>query len=131
MSFAEFSMVDDGLRHPSSNMNYKRKHRRGAQPPQEDDTGSLTYSATSSVNSGGSAAGESTDSSFAHIMRVLALQDGPELEEVMKREGYDAKAIAWAKAKNADGISVASSLNYSVDGESALNGEAVLQSITG
>lgn len=126
---ATYSMAEDALqRHPVS----KRRHRRGGQAS-EDDTGSLTYSAGSSINSGNSsAAGESTDSSFSDIMRVLALQDGPELEALMKKEGVDPRAIAKARAKaNAGDTSVTSSLNYSTDGESALNGEDVLQTITG
>lgn len=122
--FATYSMADDNFR--SVNIQNKRRHRRGA-PASEDDNGSLTYSAGSSCSS---AAGESTDSSFADIMKVLALQDEPELEALMKREGIDARAFAKAKAKATDS-SVASSLNYSTDGESALNGENVLQTITG
>eukprot|EP00546_Thalassionema_frauenfeldii_P008461 CAMPEP_0178922438 /NCGR_PEP_ID=MMETSP0786-20121207/16154_1 /TAXON_ID=186022 /ORGANISM="Thalassionema frauenfeldii, Strain CCMP 1798" /LENGTH=225 /DNA_ID=CAMNT_0020596803 /DNA_START=272 /DNA_END=945 /DNA_ORIENTATION=+ len=110
----------------SVNIQNKRRHRRGA-PASEDDNGSLTYSAGSSCSS---AAGESTDSSFADVMKVLAIQDEPELEALMKREGIDARAFAKAKAKATDS-SVASSLNYSTDGESALNGEHVLQTITG
>jgi hypothetical protein len=127
-AISEYSMADtDGYRRTNST---KRKHRRGGQAA-EDDTGSLTYSAGSSINSGGSAAGESTDSSFADIMRVMALQDGPELEALLKREGYDQKSLAWARTKNGDATSVGSSLNYSTDGESALIGEHVLQTITG
>eukprot|EP00547_Thalassionema_nitzschioides_P001954 CAMPEP_0194202422 /NCGR_PEP_ID=MMETSP0156-20130528/2446_1 /TAXON_ID=33649 /ORGANISM="Thalassionema nitzschioides, Strain L26-B" /LENGTH=250 /DNA_ID=CAMNT_0038927907 /DNA_START=264 /DNA_END=1016 /DNA_ORIENTATION=- len=117
-------MADDSFR-PVGSQN-KRRHRRGA-PASEDDNGSLTYSAGSSCSS---AAGESTDSSFADIMKVLAFQDEPELEALMKREGIDARTLAKAKAKATD-LSVASSLNYSTDGESALNGEHVLQTITG
>ena len=49
-----------------------------------DGAGSLTYSAASSVNS---AAGESTDSSFAGIMRVLDEQgDSKELAAVLEKE---------------------------------------------
>lgn len=120
-------MAEDAWRQPVS----KRRHRRGGQSS-EDDNGSLTYSAGSSINSGNSsAAGESTDSSFSDIMRVLALQDGPELEALMKKEGVDPRAIAKVRAKAAGDTSVTSSLNYSTDGESALNGEDVLQTITG
>jgi hypothetical protein len=124
-----YSMAEDAFRQPT---NHKRRHRRGGSTP-EDDTGSLTYSAASSVNSGGSsAAGESTDSSFGEIMRVLALQDGPELEALMKKEGFDPKIVAKARARLEDTQSVASSLNYSTDGgESLLHGDGVLTTITG
>lgn len=132
---ATYSMATDDVRQATGS---KRRHRRGG--PSEDDNGSLSYSsAGSSINSGassGSAAGESTDSSFADIMRVLALQEGPELDALMKREGLDPRTIARMKAKAAatgtvDSGSAASSLNYSTDGESALNGECVIQTITG
>lgn len=48
-----------------------------------DGSGSLTYSAASSINS---QAGESTDSSFADIMRVLDVQDSKELVAVLQKE---------------------------------------------
>jgi hypothetical protein len=48
-----------------------------------DGSGSLTYSAASSINS---QAGESTDSSFADIMRVLDVQDSKELAAVLQKE---------------------------------------------
>ena len=64
------------------------RHRRSySEDTDTDGAGSLTYSATSSVQSGGSAAGESTDSSFADIMRVLDLQDSEQLKEIIKKEG--------------------------------------------
>jgi len=134
MEFATYSMAEDSYHQVgSSQSNSKRKHRRGAFPTSEDDNGSLTYSDGTSINSGcSSTAGESTDSSFADIMKVLALQDGPELEALMKREGIDARALAKAKQKAlGDTMSVTSSLNYSTDGESALNGEHCIQTITG
>lgn len=49
-----------------------RGRAKSEDEPDPTDTGSLTYSAASSINS----AGESTDSSFADIMRVLDMQDG-------------------------------------------------------
>jgi hypothetical protein len=64
-------------------------------------------------------------------MKVIADTDGPELEELIKREGIDPKALVKARVKTADSRSEASSLNYSTDGETALNGESVLQTITG
>lgn len=94
-----------------------------------DGNASLTYSATSSVVSGGSAAGESTDSSFADIMRVLDLQDTDELKEFIRKEGVS--SIGELRSKRmASGQSVASSLVYSLDGESQM-GAAQLQTITG
>lgn len=91
-----------------------------------DDNGSLTYSAGSSIHSSGSATGESTDSSFADIMRVLDIQDSSELTNLIKK---DKKGIG-AKFLNSN-ASASSSLNYSTDGDSALNGEQLLQTITG
>jgi len=98
-----------------------------------DDSGSLTYSAASSVHSGGSATGESTDSSFADIMRVLDLQDSKELAAFMKKEGVTSANELQAKLKNArhSAASVTSSLNYSTDGESHLDGSQLLQTIAG
>ena len=98
-----------------------------------DGGGSLTYSATSSVQSGGSAAGESTDSSFADIMRVLDLQDSQQLKDFIKKEGCTSvdelqKKKGWTSS---GGMSVASSLAYSTDGESHLEGTKLLQTIAG
>lgn len=99
-----------------------------------DGNGSLTYSATSSVHSGASA-GESTDSSFADIMRVLDLQDGPELAALIKKEGITASEFRERHRTAASAASVASSLNYSTDGESALEsaleGSHLIHTITG
>jgi alpha-ketoglutarate-dependent taurine dioxygenase len=100
-----------------------------------DGTGSLTYSATSSVQSGASA-GESTDSSFADIMRVLDSQEGPELAALIKKEGISASEIREKHNRTAtSAVSVASSLNYSTDGESALEsaleGSHLIHTITG
>jgi hypothetical protein len=123
---------------PSTNKgNKNRRHRRGSsttnqkqrQQTEEEDDGSasLTYSAGSSIAS--SAAGESTDSSFADIMKVLDVQDSEELVAFMKREGVtDPSKYRQPKAST---MSVASSLNYSTDGESALEGAHLLQTITG
>jgi hypothetical protein len=103
-----------------------------------DGAASLTYSATSSVHSGGSAAGESTDSSFADIMRVLDMQDGGELAALCKKEGVSspgelrekANVLLRSKAKS-DRSMGANSLAYSTDGESTLNGANFLQTIAG
>lgn len=108
------------------------RHRR-TQSEDTDNTdgaGSLTYSATSSVQSGGSAAGESTDSSFADIMRVLDLQDSQQLKDYIKKEGY--ASVGDYKKKGMSGSqSVASSLAYSTDGESHLEGTKLLETIAG
>lgn len=94
-----------------------------------DGSGSLTYSASSSVN--GSSAGESTDSSFADIMRVLDLDDSSELAAIMAKEGVsNADAMLMQQRTTSrrnrtgqTGASVTSSLNYSEDGESSISGE--------
>jgi len=113
-----------------------RQHRRSYSEDTDntDGAGSLTYSATSSVQSGGSAAGESTDSSFADIMRVLDLQDSDQLKEFIKKEGCTSvdelqKKRGWSSGGG--GVSVASSLAYSTDAESHLEGTKLLQTITG
>lgn len=111
------------------------RHRRSQSEDTDntDGAGSLTYSATSSVQSGGSAAGESTDSSFADIMRVLDLQDSDQLKEFIKKEGCTSvdelkNKRGWATG---GGVSVASSLAYSTDAESHLEGTKLLQTIAG
>lgn len=111
------------------------RHRRSYSEDTDntDGAGSLTYSATSSVQSGGSAAGESTDSSFADIMRVLDLQDSDQLKEFIKKEGCTSvdelqKKRGWSPG---GGASVASSLAYSTDAESHLEGTKLLQTIAG
>jgi hypothetical protein len=93
----------------------------------------MTYSAGSSVQSSGSSAGESTDSSFAGIMRVLDLQDGKELKALIKKEGVSSADQLREKRglPPASGASVASSLVYSLDGESHLEGTKLLQTISG
>ena len=114
-----------------------RRHRRGSSSRSagnddedpSDGSASLTYSAGSSIAS--SAAGESTDSSFADIMRVLDVQDSQELQAIMKREGVTDPAQYHRNKAKASNVSVASSLNYSTDGESALDGVHLLQTITG
>lgn len=110
-----------------------RRHRRGNSNHSEEDpsdgSASLTYSAGSSIAS--SAAGESTDSSFADIMRVLDVQDSTELAAFMKREGVTDPSQYTRKSNKASTVSVTSSLQYSTDGESALEGVNVLSTITG
>ncbi|CAB9508155.1 expressed unknown protein [Seminavis robusta] len=123
-----------------------RKHRRQHQRTHSDDptdSGSLTYSAASSINS----AGESTDSSFADIMKVLDMQDPNELGPLMKEKGLShadyhrlqqqhaaslqGQAQAQIKAKSSQ-ASTSSSLQYSTDGESnLLHGTDLVSTVTG
>ena len=111
-----------------------------------DGAGSLTYSAASSINS----AGESTDSSFADIMKVLDMQDPSELGPLMKDKGMSpaeyhmhlqqqqyamspAHVHHYQNSKTRSSqASVASSLQYSTDGESNfLHGTDLVSAIAG
>jgi hypothetical protein len=126
--FASTSYVSTG----SGKKHGGSRHRRSfSEDTDTDGAGSLTYSATSSVQSGGSAAGESTDSSFADIMRVLDLQDSEQLKEIIKKEGVSSIDELQKKRGYQSGASVASSLAYSTDGESHLEGTKLLQTIAG
>ena len=124
------SSVHSGRSRKSKGSN---RHRRtySEDTDNTDGAGSLTYSATSSVQSGGSAAGESTDSSFADIMRVLDLQDSEQLKEFIKKEGCTSVDELQKKKGWSTSGSVASSLAYSTDGESHLEGTKLLQTIAG
>ena len=122
-----------------------RKHRRQHQRTQSDDhtdSGSLTYSAASSINS----AGESTDSSFADIMKVLEMHDPNELGPLMKEKGLSpaeyqliqhqhaslAGQPSFGFRRRSSQVSVTSSLQYSTDGESnILHGADLVSTITG
>lgn len=113
-------------RHNSSSSN------NGDDDDQTDGNASLTYSAASSINS----AGESTDSSFAGIMKVLDGQDTNELAAYLKLQ-------AAKHGHRGDERSVAESLAYSTDAEShfrslasnadasGLHGTELLSTITG
>ena len=103
-------------------------------PDPTDGSGSLTYSsAASSINS----QAESTDSSFADIMKVL---DGPEGTREIAMYLQHKEAVA---ARRQDEKSVAESLAYSTDAESmmrsmvtdaestALAGADLISTITG
>jgi hypothetical protein len=116
-----------GHRRGSPASNHKQRQQTEEQEDPSDGSASLTYSAGSSIAS--SAAGESTDSSFADIMKVLDVQDSEELVAFMKREGV--KEPSKYRQTKTSTMSVASSLNYSTDGESALEGAHLLQTITG
>jgi hypothetical protein len=108
----------------------RRSHSEDACADPTDGNASLTYSAASSVNSGGSATGESTDSSFADIMRVLDMEDSDELRDILKKEGVSSAGELRQKRMSA-GLSVASSSAYSADGETHLAGTSLLQTIAG
>jgi hypothetical protein len=111
----------------------RQRHRRGGHAPSssqlhddKDEDASLTYSAASSMSS----AGESTDSSLGDIMR--ALEGDAELIAYCKKDPSFQKQLHKQNPQQPTSeASVTSSLNYSTDGESALNGEHVLQTITG
>ena len=115
---------------------FGRYGRNRAQSEDNSDAGSLTYSAASSVQSAGSgsgsgsAAGESTDSSFADIMRVLDMQDTQQLKDFIAKEGVAKTDELYRKRGGSSSVmSVASSLQYSTDGESHLEGTKLLQTI--
>ena len=114
-----------------------RRHRRGEEgsvdPTDGSCSGSLTYSsAASSIHS---AAGESTDSSFADIMKVLD-GDGKDIAMYLQQQQQSGRILR-------DGQSVAESLAYSTDAESktmtlksegestALHGFDLVSTITG
>ena len=112
---------------------YREEQKRGSSGRSRTgaDEQSLTYSVSSSVGGGGSQTGESTDSSFADIMKVLDLNDTAEIVALMEAEGitdmtaqeYVERAQARAamhRNRKAAGVSVADSLAYSVDGESTI-----------
>lgn len=119
---------------------HQRTHSSEDADP-SDGSGSLTYSAASSINS----AGESTDSSFADIMKVLDMQDPSELGPLMKDKGMTPAEYHMHLQQHANypahhqhnkgrssQVSVASSLQYSTDGESNfLHGAALVSTITG
>jgi hypothetical protein len=105
-----------------------------------DGNASLTYSVASSINS----AGESTDSSFADIMKVLDGQDTHELAAYLKHQATKQHHTNNMNnhTNRADERSVAESLAYSTDAEShmqrsmvtdatGLHGTDLLSTITG
>jgi hypothetical protein len=114
----------------------RRHHRRlsrdsegGEDADPTDGSGSLTYSAASSINS---AAGESTDSSFADIMKVLDVQDSKELTSFLQKERShrrDERSVAESLAYSTDAESQMRSL--ATDGESLLHGTDIISTITG
>jgi hypothetical protein len=72
-----------GKHHHRRQLSSSNNSENGNDHDPTDGSGSLTYSAASSINS---TAGESTDSSFADIMRVLDVQDSKELAAVLHKE---------------------------------------------
>lgn len=97
--------------------------------PRRDDndgSGSLTYSAASSIQS----AGESTDSSFADIMKVL--DDSKDLAVFLKKNPQrerDEKSVAESLAYSTDAESHFRSLT--TDAESRLQGADLVESMMG
>ena len=125
-----------------------------------DGNGSLTYSASSSIQSNSSTTGESTDSSFAdsHLMKVLDIdrnnmQHAAQFDHLLGRTGSHVQGIAEKemqqhvfhqqngqrnKLRNRsfqrDSNSVSDSLGYSEDGENSYYGHDNItfpQTITG
>ena len=125
----EYTMAD---RAAANTRKHRRQHRKYSEDSDPTDgSGSLTYSAASSINS----AAESTDSSFADIMRVLDMQD-PQQNKGMTPAEYhkylQRAHLAPQPHKQRSQTSVASSLQYSTDGEShLLHGTDLVPSITG
>jgi hypothetical protein len=117
---------------------HRRHHRRSSRGSEggddadpTDGSGSLTYSAASSINS---AAGESTDSSFADIMKVLDVQDSKELASYLHKEKHihhrrDERSVAESLAYSTDAESMMRSM--ATDGESLLHGADFASTITG
>ena len=120
-----------------------RQHQRtnSEDPDPTDEAGSLTYSAASSINS----AGESTDSSFADIMKVLEMQE-PQVRSLSKDRGmtpaeyqmyqqqqaHNPAYQTHANKNRSSQVSVTSSLQYSTDGESNfLAGADLVSAFTG
>ena len=127
----------------------KRKHHRRGGPNASswaseasgDDNNSLTYSAASSCT------GESTDSSFAEIMRVLDDNNAATTPDLLLQQQQRGKQKQGASNGNSNsnkgfnsGNTSEGSLGYSTDGDSQsqsqppqqlLNGENFLQTISG
>lgn len=134
-STAKYTFGDDSPYEPPHG---KKKHHRKTQSKDSegaedgdtlDGSGSLTYSAASSINS---AAGESTDSSFADIMKVLDVQDSKEvsalIQKELARQAKDERSIA-AESQNSLAYSTDAESHLrslATDGESALNGTRYL-----
>lgn len=135
----EFKMTDKA----NANTRKHRRHSRIGKYSEDSDptdgSGSLTYSAASSTNS----AGESTDSSFADIMKVLDLQDPQDLGAKIREKGMAPAEYQIYLQQSQQGsthphnkqrstqASIASSLQYSTDGESNLYGTDLVSAITG
>ena len=64
-------------------------------------------------------------------MRVLDVQDTQELKDYIRKEGVSSVAEFRSRRGLVSQPSVASSLAYSTDGESHLEGTKLLQTITG
>ena len=117
--------------------NPRHYHASSSSHNNNNDDSSLTYSANSSVVSGGSETGQSTDSSFADIMKVLDMQqdDGrsnKELQALLRKEGVSSTGELKARHRMMpSGTMSVNSLQYSTDGESHLDASQLLQTIAG
>jgi hypothetical protein len=94
-------------------------------------SGSLTYSATSSVNSG---CAESTDSSFGDIMKVLDAHDGKDLASLLRGGGGGSSRRLLGSERSLAGESLAYSTDadtymrsLATEGESHMHGADFLR----
>lgn len=101
----------------SSKFGRRSEHADDVDPT--DGSGSLTYSAASSIHSGGES---SNESSFADIMKVLDGQDSSGLAAYLKERESQHHHKSHLSGSNRDERSVANeSLAYSTDAESHVN----------
>jgi len=106
---------------------HRRQKSGSSEISEEDNTdgnGSLTYSAASSINS---AAGESTDSSLAGIMKVLDVHDSKELAAVLEKERIKSKHHHPTTTDRSVAGESQNSMTYSKDGESHMGSLATEQ----
>jgi hypothetical protein len=132
-----YALADTTKRTDHTKRKHHRRHNSSSSNNNDDDdptdgNASLTYSAASSINS----AGESTDSSFADIMKVLDGQDTHELAAYLKHQANkhhrttDEKSVAESLAYSTDAESHMRSLASNADA-SGLHGTELLSTITG
>lgn len=144
-TFDAFDQPGMKAAHAAANANTRKHRTRQHQRTNSEDAdptdgaGSLSYSAASSINS----AGESTDSSFADIMKVLDMQDPQERKDrsmtaaeyhmhLQQQAAYNPAYHAHTGKHRSSQASVTSSLQYSTDGESNfLAGTDLVSNFTG
>lgn len=105
---------------------HRRTSSRHSHHTDDDGNGSLTYS--SAASSANSATGESTDSSFADIMKVLDGQESSkdialylQQKEMVGRARHDEKSVADSLAYSTDADTLMGrSLAYSTDADTLL-----------